>query len=71
MFFRICIPEEDLGSNIAILAGLVPGLADEVTVGGAQESGLVQLIVVGNARSSGGGGHSGHGHSRLSKREDK
>ena len=53
------IPEKNLGGDIAVLLGLVPGLADDAALGRAQQSGA---FVVG-----GDGGHgSGHGGRRSS-----
>lgn len=63
------LPVEDLRSDIAVSLGLVPGLADDAAVGSAQESGFIQLIVVGNAGSGGRCDHFGHTHSRLKKQQ--
>ncbi len=54
------VPEENLGGNITVLLGLVPGLADDATLGTAKNSALII-----SRNSSNGGGDSGGGGSGL------
>ena len=60
-------PVEDLGSNIAVFAGLIPGLADDGAGGGAQETGIVRV----SGRNSGGGGRRSHGSDNAAELEKK
>lgn len=56
------LPEENLRSNITIPLGLSPGLADDATVVGAQDSGSFIFI---DTHSGDGGSHSGGGSAGL------
>ena len=56
--------EENLRSDIAVSAGLVPGLADDAAVVGAQNSSIAFII---SGDGGDGSGDGGRGSSRLYK----
>ena len=56
--------EKDLGRDIAVSAGLVPGLADDAAVVGAQNSSIAFII---SGDGGDGSGDGGRGSSRLYK----
>ncbi len=55
---KLNLPEENLGSNIAVLLGLFPGLADDAALVSAQQSGAALISRDGGhgCGDSGGGG---------------
>jgi hypothetical protein len=61
---RLDEAEENLRSDIAVSAGLVPGLADDATVVGAQNSSIAFII---SGDGGDGSGDGGSGSSRLYK----
>ena len=66
LIFRVSADEaeKDLGRDIAVSAGLIPGLADDAAVVGAQQQSSIAFI---SGDGGDGSGDGGSGSSRLYK----
>jgi hypothetical protein len=66
LIFRVSADEaeKDLGRDIAVSAGLIPGLADDAAVVGAQQKSSIAFI---SGDGGDGSGDGGRGSSRLYK----